>query len=65
VTIPAHVDFISAAALPLVFITLAESLWDRANVKAGESVLIHAGAGGTVTSACNWPSCAAQRSRPP
>jgi NADPH2:quinone reductase len=47
VPIPAHMDFVTASALPLVFITLAESLWDRANVKAGETVLIHAGAGGT------------------
>jgi NADPH2:quinone reductase len=44
---PEALDYITAAALPLVFITLAESLHDRANVKAGESVLIHAGAGGT------------------
>jgi NADPH2:quinone reductase len=45
--IPAEVDFVAAAALPLVFITLAESLYDRADVKAGEFTLIHAGAGGT------------------
>lgn len=45
--IPATLDFGTAAALPLVYITLAESLHDRAGVKAGESVLIHAGAGGT------------------
>lgn len=45
--IPAKVDFVTAAALPLVFITLAEALCDRARVTAGESVLIHAGAGGT------------------
>jgi len=45
--IPANVDFITAAALPLVFITLSEALCDRARVNAGEAVLIHAGAGGT------------------
>jgi NADPH2:quinone reductase len=45
--IPSQVDFVTAAALPLVFITLAESLYDRANVKSGEFTLIHAGAGGT------------------
>lgn len=45
--IPADVDFITAAALPLVFITLSEALCDRARVVAGEAVLIHAGAGGT------------------
>jgi NADPH2:quinone reductase len=45
--LPPAVDFAAAAALPLVYITLAESLYDRGDVKAGEFVLIHAGAGGT------------------
>jgi NADPH:quinone reductase len=45
--IPTEVDFATAAALPLVFITLAESLYDRADVQSGEFTLIHAGAGGT------------------
>src|SRR6202046_2083504 len=45
--LPPEVDFVTAAALPLVFITLAESLYDRGDVKTGEFVLIHAGAGGT------------------
>ena len=44
---PAGMDFHQAAALPLVAITLWESLYDRARVKPGEHVLIHAGAGGT------------------
>ena len=35
-----------AAALPLVFITAWEGLVDRANVRAGQTVLIHGGAGG-------------------
>jgi NADPH2:quinone reductase len=35
-----------AAALPLVTITAWEALFDRADLKAGESVLIHGGAGG-------------------
>jgi NADPH2:quinone reductase len=45
--IPANVDFVTAAALPLVFITLSEALCDRARIAPGETVLIHAGAGGT------------------
>src|ERR1700689_2316605 len=45
--LPPEVDFVTAAALPLVFITLAESLYDRGDVKNGEFVLIHGGAGGT------------------
>lgn len=43
---PATVDFIHAAALPLVFITAWEALHDRARVQSGQTVLIHAGAGG-------------------
>jgi NADPH:quinone reductase-like Zn-dependent oxidoreductase len=35
-----------AAALPLVFITAWEGLVDRANVRPGQKVLIHGGAGG-------------------
>lgn len=34
------------AALPLVFITAWEGLVDRANVRAGQRVLVHGGAGG-------------------
>jgi len=45
--LPAGMDFETAAALPLVAITLTESLYERADVRNGESVLIHAGAGGT------------------
>jgi len=44
---PDSVGFTEAAALPLVFITLWESLNERAGVKKGEFVLIHGGAGGT------------------
>ncbi len=47
IKIPKRVEFVHAAALPLVAITLWEALYDRARLKAGESVLIHGGAGGT------------------
>ena len=43
---PASIDMVHAAALPLVFITNWEALADRAHLAAGQSVLIHAGAGG-------------------
>lgn len=43
---PATIDFNQAAALPLVFITAWEALHDRARIQAGQTVLIHAGAGG-------------------
>ena len=43
---PANLSMREAAALPLVFITAWEGLVDRAQVHAGQRVLVHAGAGG-------------------
>jgi NADPH:quinone reductase len=43
---PDNLDMREAAALPLVFITAWEGLVDRAHVQAGQTVLIHGGAGG-------------------
>ena len=43
---PANLDMRQAAALPLVFITAWEGLVDRAQVRAGQKVLVHGGAGG-------------------
>lgn len=43
---PARMSMQECAALPLVFITSWEALVDRAELKAGQTVLIHAGAGG-------------------
>jgi len=43
---PKSIDFIHAAALPLIFITAWETLHDRAHIQSGQTVLIHAGAGG-------------------
>jgi NADPH2:quinone reductase len=43
---PASLDFTEAAALPLVLITAWEALFDRAHLQQGQTVLIHAGAGG-------------------
>jgi NADPH2:quinone reductase len=45
--IPAAVDDLTAAALPLVGITAWEAIYGRAQTAMGETVLIHAGAGGT------------------
>ncbi len=45
--VPSSVDMVTAAALPLVFITVWEALSERAMVKPGENVLVHGGAGGT------------------
>ncbi len=43
---PASLSLQDSAALPLVFITAWEALVERANLQAGQTVLIHAGAGG-------------------
>jgi NADPH:quinone reductase len=43
---PKSLSFAEAAAAPLVLITAWESLYDRARLQAGQTVLVHAGAGG-------------------
>jgi NADPH2:quinone reductase len=43
---PTTLDFVHAAAAPLVLITAWEALYDRAKLSADSTVLIHAGAGG-------------------
>ena len=43
---PKSLDFIQAAAVPLVLLTAWESLYDRVQVQNGMKVLIQAGAGG-------------------
>jgi len=43
---PKNLTMVEAAAVPLVFITAWEALVDRVALRAGESVLVHAGAGG-------------------
>ncbi|MBB3149344.1 NADPH:quinone reductase-like Zn-dependent oxidoreductase [Phyllobacterium trifolii] len=43
---PASVDFVQAAALPVVGLTAWEAVFDKGNVKSGDHVLVHGGAGG-------------------
>ena len=43
---PGSMDFVHAAAAPLVLITAWEALFDRGKLQPGQTVLIHAGAGG-------------------
>jgi NADPH2:quinone reductase len=43
---PATLNFSSAAAAPLVLITAWEALHDRAAIRKGDTILIHAGSGG-------------------
>lgn len=43
---PESLNFTEAAAAPLALITAWEALYDRAHIKAGQTVFINAGAGG-------------------
>lgn len=45
-TMPRNLDYLHAAAGPLVLITAWEAMFDRAQLISGQSILIHAGAGG-------------------
>lgn len=49
--IPANLDYVHAAAIPEVFITAHEAMIHLARLKQGESVLIHAAAGGVGSAA--------------
>jgi acyl transferase domain-containing protein/NADPH:quinone reductase-like Zn-dependent oxidoreductase len=46
VKIPPTIDFVDAAAVPVVYTTAYYGLHDLARLQAGESILIHWGAGG-------------------
>jgi NADPH2:quinone reductase len=43
---PVNISLHESAAFPLVLITVWEALVERANLQAGQTILIHAGAGG-------------------
>ncbi len=43
---PKTLSFIEAAAMPLILITAWGALFDKGNLQSGQTVLIHAGAGG-------------------
>ena len=47
VQIPKDMSFTDASAIPVIFVTAWHALCDLARLQAGESVLIHAAAGGT------------------
>lgn len=49
--VPSGFSFVQAAALPETFFTVWHNLWQRAHIKAGESLLIHGGSSGIGTSA--------------
>lgn len=49
--IPAQLDYVHAAAIPEVFVTAHEAMMHLARLKASDSVLIHAAAGGVGSAA--------------
>ena len=51
IPIPENLDFLAAAAIPEAFLTAFQALVWIAQLKAGETVLIHAGASGVGTAA--------------
>lgn len=51
---PAHLDFVEAASLPMVGLTVWQALRERANVKQGQKVFIPAGSGGIGTFAIQF-----------
>lgn len=51
VEIPAHLDYVQAAAIPEVFMTAHDALFTQGNLRMGERVLIHAGGSGVGTAA--------------
>ena len=51
---PAKLSHVEAASIPLVGLTTVQALVDRAQLKPGQSVLIHAGSGGLGTFAIQY-----------
>lgn len=49
--IPSHLSFEQAAAIPEVFLTAYDALFNKAHLNMGQSVLIHAAAGGVGSAA--------------
>lgn len=49
--VPAQLDYVHAAAIPEVFVTAHEAMMHLARLKSGDSVLIHAAAGGVGSAA--------------
>lgn len=51
---PQSIDYIAAASVPLAGLTAWQALFDQANLSAGQTVLIHAAAGGVGTFAVQF-----------
>lgn len=58
---PKNINFAQASAIPLVGLTAWQALFDSAKLKKGETVLIHAGAGGVGSMAIQFAKNAGAR----
>jgi putative PIG3 family NAD(P)H quinone oxidoreductase len=56
--IPANLDWPEAAAVPEVFITAHDALFTRANLRSGETMLVHAAGSGVGTAAIQLATAA-------
>lgn len=59
--IPKGLDWVQAAALPETFFTVWTNVFERAHLRAGESLLIHGGSGGIGTTAIQMASALGAR----
>jgi putative PIG3 family NAD(P)H quinone oxidoreductase len=59
--VPANLDWTEAAAVPEVFITAHDALFTRANLRPGETMLVHAAASGVGTAAIQLARAAGAR----
>jgi putative PIG3 family NAD(P)H quinone oxidoreductase len=59
--IPANLDWVEAAAVPEVFITAHDALFTRANLRPGETMLVHAAGSGVGTAAIQLTRMAGAR----
>src|SRR5882672_9064606 len=59
--IPANLDWVEAAAVPEVFITAHDALFTRANLRPGETMLVHAAGSGVGTAAIQLARAAGAR----
>jgi NADPH2:quinone reductase len=59
--VPANLDWAEAAAVPEVFITAHDALFTRANLQAGETMLVHAAGSGVGTAAIQLARAAGAR----
>ena len=62
---PKNITMLEAAGIPLALITAWEALLDRGNLQKGQSILIHAGAGGLAISRFSLPISSTRGWQPP